>query len=127
MPDSYIVLIGWFVINDLMPIPTTFVFVNQLMAQATTKSGVEQNRLFARAILPKLSQFMVFTRSLLGIPGLAYIDPELFSIATQLSRRQLSPDSTIVKMHRVIPKCHGRFRTLLTASDFAGGQSQQLQ
>lgn len=104
-----IALIGWFTINNLVPPPTLYIFMTQLIANLNTKKGIKHAIIFAHAIYPRLNKFTKFCKSLLNVPNLEYYDLDLYnSLPTFIQYQIISSYET--KYHWIDPKHQSEFK-----------------
>lgn len=106
--ESSISIIGWYFINSLIPTPTAFFFVKEMInllnasTNSPTDNGFALNRLFARAIFSKLPKFTVYCKALLAHPCLQ-CDNELYIAIKQFSHEPVPLEYVDTKLYFVQP------------------------
>jgi hypothetical protein len=101
-------IMGWFVVNSLVPLPLTYLYLKRLSSLTNTKEGAELNIIFARAILPRIMNFTIYVRSVLSIPGLQYLEFDLYCALMHVTRVPSKFDYA-PRSHVVTPRPYGSF------------------
>lgn len=96
-------IIGWYAINDLIPPPTLYLVLKQLISDLDSKKGLKHAIHFAKAVYPLLHRYKQFCIMLKSAPNLEYIDNNLFnSLPTFINTQVVKSYDT--KHHYIIPK-----------------------
>lgn len=102
--DSSVVLVGWFVINGLVPAPTLNLFFHNLLLKAATDEGRTHLILFGQSILPCLSKYSIISNYLSSIPSLSILNCNLYTAVFQISHEPVQFESIDYRKYYVIPK-----------------------
>lgn len=106
--ESSISIIGWYFINSLIPVPTAFYFIKEMInllnasGNSPTDNGFVLNHLFARAIFSKLPKYTVYCKALLAHPCLQ-CDNELYIAIKQFSHEPVPIEYVDSKIYFVQP------------------------
>lgn len=106
--ESSISIIGWYFINSLIPVPTAFFFIKEMInllntsTNSPTDKGFVLNRLFAKAIFSKLPKYTVYCKALLAHPCLQ-CDNELYIAIKQFSHEPVPLEYVDSKIYFVQP------------------------
>ncbi|OHT11033.1 hypothetical protein TRFO_19424 [Tritrichomonas foetus] len=99
--ESTVVLFGWYVINNLVPLPTIFYYVHQLTM--LLPDGISLFALFAQAIITRLPKYCFICKYLLSLPSLQFTHNELHIVLSQVARDSFPFEICDHKNHYVIP------------------------
>ena len=102
--ESSVVLVGWFFINGLVPIPTFYLFFHNLLLNASSVEGRTHLILFGQSILPALSKYCIICNYLLSIPSLPILNNQLYTAVTQISHEHIQFENVDCRKYHVIPK-----------------------
>ena len=103
LTERNVAIIGWFALNSLMPVPTLYVFMSLLMSKADTEEGARLCIVFGKALLPRLHNYIMLCRVLMGIPNLQYLHPDLFAVVKQVTQETIEIDNVETLDHYVVP------------------------
>lgn len=87
--NKSISLIGWFTVNNLVPPPTLYIFISQLVQNINSNEGLKHAIIFARAIYPRLGKFTKFCKSLSSVPNLQFYDLDLYNSLPTFIQHQI--------------------------------------
>ena len=96
-------LVGWFAINGLIPAPTLYLYINQLLSKREEYEGEKCCIAFAQEIIPYSYKFTAFLESVATIPGFCYRNPDLYITITQMLDSPVKIESYISWTRFAIP------------------------
>lgn len=106
-------ILGWFVVNKLVPIPTQYCLFNNILRYRKTMEGLRSVLIFARSILPHIYKYTMFCKQLAQTPNLRYLDSDLYILLTQIYEGDpINFEPHEMKYHFILPEKRKDFVTL---------------
>ena len=107
-------IIGWFIINDLIPAPSAFVYFQRILFSYSSYDDIIVS--FVRAILTKLPRFCSICKYVLSNEKIKYLQNELYILISQIENEPIQFEECDHRSHFVIPKKRGSFNEITNVS-----------
>lgn len=107
-PDS-VSLVGWFAINNLIPIPTLYVYLKTLLDMRNTYYGEQCCIAFAQEVILYGYKYTDFLEKVALIPGFCYRKPDLYIAINQTLETTVQIDAYMSRNHFSIPEKTRKF------------------
>ncbi|EAX97798.1 hypothetical protein TVAG_157830 [Trichomonas vaginalis G3] len=108
--DNTAAILGWFVINKLIPTPTQYCLFSNILQYRKTLEGLHSVIVFTRAILPHIYKYPMFCKVLANTPQLRFLDSDLFLLLTQIyDGEAITFENHDTKSHFILPEKRKKF------------------
>ena len=100
---EYAALVGWFSLNGLIPAPTLYLYLNQLLSRRETYEGEKCCVAFAQEVLLFGYKYSSFLESVATIPGFCFRHPDMFIAINQTLDSPVTVEPYVARNRFSIP------------------------